>query len=144
VIKRIIYSLVLTTLVSVVCSLFLLNFGFNFTYSLLFFILLQFVGFFFYGEYVRLRDNKLAVLAEIKALEEISKITAEVICPCDLRYTQNIPISLKAKNEYVCGGCKKKISVLIEPKTALMTEPMNGTLLDDPDFVKTIPGIEKE
>ena len=143
-IKRIFYSLVITTLVSLVCSLFLLNFNFNFIYSLLFFTLLQFVGFFFYGEYIRLRDNKLAVLAEIKALEEISKITTEVVCPCDLRYTQNIPVSLKSKNEYVCGGCKKKISVIIEPKTALMTEPMNATLLDDPDFIKLIPGIERE
>lgn len=143
-INRILYSLLITLLVSVVCSLFLLNFGFSFVYSLLFFTLLQFLGFFFYGEYIRLRDNKIAVMAEIKAMEEISKITTTVVCPCDRALLKNLPISLHKKNEYVCDGCNKKISVILEPKTALMTEPMDSTLLEDKDFLRDIERKVKE
>jgi len=136
--KKLIYSLVITCFVSAVISLFLLNFQFNFFYSFVFFILLQFLGFFFYGEYVRLRDNRLAVMAEIKAMEEISKITTRVVCPCDRALVKNLPISLHKKNEYVCDGCNKKISVLVETKTALATEPMDETLLDDNKFLNEV------
>jgi hypothetical protein len=142
--KKILISLGLTVGVSLVCSLFLLNFGFNFLYSFLFFILLQFIGFFFYGEYIRLRDNKLSVLAEIKALEEISKVTTVVTCPCDRALTASVPLSLHKKNEYVCAGCDKKISVIVETKTALATEPMNFTRLDDPAFIQEVEKLAED
>lgn len=74
-------------------------------------------------------------MAEIKAMEEISKVTTRVICPCDRGIVAEIPISLHNKNEYTCAGCSKKISVIIEPKTALATEPMDETLLDNKDFI---------
>lgn len=138
VLKKLLYSFIITCLVSVVFSLFLLNFGFNFIYSSIFFILLQYLLFFFYGEYIRLRDNKLAILAEIKAMEEISKITTKVVCPCDRALVKELPISLHKKNEYICDGCNKKISVILEQKTALATEPMNDTLLDDKTFIREV------
>lgn len=144
IVKRIVYSVLITLLVSVVCSLFFLNFNFNFLYSLVFFTLLQFLGFFFYGEFIRLRDSKFAIMVELKAMEEISKITTTVVCPCDRALKKDIPISLHKKNEYMCEGCNKKISIILEPKTALLTEPMDRTLLDDKEFLKEVEQKVKE
>jgi hypothetical protein len=142
--KKLLISLGLTLSVSLIGSLFLLNFNFNFLYSFLFFTLLQFVGFFFYGEYIRLRNGRLAVLAEVKALEEISKVTTVVTCPCDRALKTSLPLSLHKKNDYMCAGCNKKISVIIETKTALATEPMNQTQLDDPTFIQAIEQIAEK
>jgi transposase-like protein len=124
--------------------LFLLNFSFNFFYSFLFFTLAQFIGFYFYGEYIKFINSKLAIEAEIKAMEEISKISTDVICPCDKRIVTTIPLNLKEKNEYICQGCTKKVSVFIETKTAIATEPMDETLLDDVKFIEEIKEIVKQ
>lgn len=100
--------------------------------------LLQFLGFFFYGEYIRLRDNRIALMAEITAIEQISKISTKVICPCDRRIKSIQPIDINGENTYICDGCDKKIGILIEPKTVLVTEPIEQTLLDDPDFIRKL------
>ena len=142
--SRIIRSLGITFSVSIVSSLFLLNFNFNFFYSFLFFTIGQFVGFYFYSEYIRLKNSRLTVEAEIKAMEEISKISADVVCPCDKRVVTTIPLSLKEKNEYICQGCTKKVSVFIESKTAIATEPMDMTLLDDAKFIAEIQEIARK
>lgn len=71
-------------------------------------------------------------------MEEISKITTRVVCPCDRGIVTELPISLHRKNEYTCTGCDKKISVIIEPKTALATEPMDETLLDNKMFIQDL------
>ena len=80
-------------------------------------------------------------MAEIKAMEEISKVTADVICPCDRRTITSLPLSLHSKNEYTCQGCNKRIAVVLEPKTALITEPMNTTSLEDPEFLENLKKI---
>jgi transposase-like protein len=83
-------------------------------------------------------------MVELKAMEEISKITTTVVCPCDRALKKDIPISLHKKNEYMCEGCNKKISIILEPKTALLTEPMDRTLLDDKEFLKEVEQKVKE
>lgn len=142
--NQIIRSLSITFAVSLVCSLFLLNFNFNFVYSFLFFTLTQFVGFYFYGEYIRFKNNKFAIEAEIKAMEELSKVTTDVFCPCDKRVVTTIPLNLKDKNEYTCQGCLKKIAVFIETRTALITEPMDKTMLDDANFIAEVQEIARK
>ena len=137
-IKRILFSVGITLLVSLVCALFLLNLNFNFLYSFLFFTLLQFIWFFFYGEFIKFKESKLAVMAELKGLEAMSKISANVVCPCDRKILQNIPVSLNSKTQYTCSGCLKRVTVFIEPKTALATDPIDITSLDDPEFIQSI------
>ena len=133
--QRLLISLGITILVSTVFSLFLLNFNFYFIYSFLFCTLFQFLGFYFYGEYVKFKNNKLAIDTELRALNELTKITTEVVCPCDRKLITTLPIMFHKKNEYICNGCNKKISVLLEAKTALATEPMNTSSLDDVQFM---------
>ena len=142
--QRISISLAITALVSTVFSLFLVNFGFNFFISFLAFTLFQFIGFYFYGEYIKQKNARLAFQAELKNLEFLEKITTEVICPCDKRVATTIPLSLTEKNFYNCAGCNKKISVLLEPKTALATEPQDETFLDDPEFINQINELLKQ
>lgn len=136
--QRIVVSLVITVAVSVIFSLFLLNFNFNFFASFAFFTLLQFVGFYFYGEFIKRKNAKMALEAELKSLEFFQKISTEVVCPCDKNVTTTIPVALNQKNYYTCSGCNKRISVYLEPKTALVTEPQDESSLDDPRFVSHV------
>ena len=76
-------------------------------------------------------------------MEELSKISADVVCPCDKRVVTTIPLNLKDKNEYTCQGCLKKVGVFIKTKTALITEPMDHTMLDDVNFVAEIQEIAR-
>lgn len=133
--QRLLISLAITIAVSLVVSLFLLNFSFNFLYSFLFCTLLQFIAFYFYGEFIKYKNNRLAVEAELRAMEELTKVTTDVICPCDRRLVTNLPLMFHRKNDYICNGCNKRISVLLEAKTALATEPMNTSSLDDKQFI---------
>ncbi len=133
--KKLLVSFAITITVSIVFALFLLNFDFNFLYSFLFSTLLQIIGFYFYGEYAKFQNNRLAIQSELKALEELTKITTDVVCPCDRRLITTLPVMFHKKNEYICNGCNKKISVLLEAKTALATEPIDTSSLDDAQFM---------
>lgn len=98
--------------------------GINFISGFLFFATLQFVGFYFYRDYM---DKKLALEQEqlvIAREAELSKQGAEVICPCDRGVKCFVPIVLNERNEYECPGCKKQINVMINLKTALVTTPV--------------------
>jgi hypothetical protein len=86
----------------------------------------------------------LVLEAEIKGLEQLSKITLPIVCPCDKGIVTDVPINLQGDNEYICRGCDKKAVVLIQTKSALVTEPMNTTSLDDPEFVRKIEKLMKE
>jgi len=121
----------------------MLSFGFVFLYTFLFTTLLQFLGFFFYGEYIRLRENRISLMAEIAALEQISNISTIVTCPCDRGIKSEQPIEINGENTYMCEGCNKKIGIIINPKTVLITEPMDQTLLDDPNFIERLKNNSK-
>jgi len=103
--------------------------GVGFISSFLFFTTLQFVGFYFYRDYT---EKKLAIAQEqlvIAREAELSKQGAEVVCPCDRGIKCFVPIMLNERNEYDCPGCKKQINVLVNLKTALVTNP----IIDSPD-----------
>lgn len=98
--------------------------GINFYSSLVFFTVLQFVGFYFYGEYqsrkLAIEEQKLLLAAEA----ELSKQGAEVVCPCDRQVRCFVPITINDRNEYKCPGCNKDVNVLVKLKTALITRPV--------------------
>jgi hypothetical protein len=122
---KIIKSITITLAVSTTFSLFLFSIGYNFLYSFLFFTLLQFIGFYFYGEYVKRKTSRLLLDLEIKQTEIKSKQQATVVCPCDRNVETTIPININGDNTYKCPGCMKNISVYITTKTALTTTPTN-------------------
>jgi hypothetical protein len=128
---QIVKSLLLTALVSAGVSIFLLSFSIPFLNSFLFFIVLQFIGFYFYGEHVKRKALKLEIDAEIKLLEESTKQQLTVVCPCDKNIQSTIPIDVNRENKYICQGCNKQISVFLEAKTALSTTPILTNPLDN-------------
>ena len=103
IIKRIISSLLITSTISFLGALFLLNFGFNFIVSLFFIFILQFVVFYFYGEHVKRKNAYIEAELELQAASELRKITADVVCPCDQKVQTTIPVEMNRENSYVCG-----------------------------------------
>lgn len=92
-----------------------------------FFVVLQFVAFYFYNDYIQ---NKIAIKEAELLLErekELSKQGAELICPCDKRASCFVPINLNDENNYICPGCNKQVSVYINFKTAIATIPVTET-----------------
>jgi len=125
--KRVASSLVLTFFVAVACAWPLTFLGISFLSGIGFFIVLQFVGFYFYHDFTRkkilLEEEKIIAFREA----ELNKQGAEVICPCDRNVKSFVPISLNDTNEYQCPGCNKAIHVLVNLKTVLATIPMTET-----------------
>jgi len=129
--KRIARSLALTLSVAGVCAWPLTYLGVGFISSFFFFIAAQFVGFYFYSEFIKrklLREEREFILAQEA---ELSKQGAEVICPCDRNVKCFVPIILNEYNTYNCPGCKKDIHVMVNYKTALVTTPV----VEDPEAV---------
>ena len=83
ILKKLLYSFGITTLVSVLGGLFCMNFGFNFWVTSSFFFLLQIVGFYFYGEHVKRKNAFIQAKLELDAIAELRKISVDVVCPCD-------------------------------------------------------------
>ena len=116
-------SFLITVIVAAILSFLVNSLGFAFFPSFLFFILVQYVGFYFYGEHIKRRTNKLKIETELRVLEEQSKQKATVICPCDRGIETTIPININGENRYKCPGCIKDVTVFVTTKTALATTP---------------------
>ena len=144
ILKKLIYSLAITISVSILGGLFCLNFGFNFWITSLFFFILQFIGFYFYGEHVKRRNAIIEAELEIIAASELAKITADVVCPCDKRVKNSIPIGMNADNSYICSECNKRIGVIVAVKTTLKTEPLQQDPLADPLVIKNVEEAIKD
>ena len=116
-------SIFITIAVALVFSFFASSFGLNFVSSFLFCILLQYIGFYFYGEYVKRKRGKLKLDTELKIIEQQLKQQATVVCPCDRNVETTIPININGENRYKCPGCLKDVTVFVSTKTALATTP---------------------
>ena len=125
---RIVRSLIITLLVSFVFAWPATYFGISIASGLVFFTTLQFIGFYFYNGYIQRKkelNDRLIALEEAKIL---SKISAEITCPCDRNVKALVPINLDERNEYSCPGCEKTIHVIPDFKTALVTTPVSETI----------------
>lgn len=144
ILKQIIFSLSITLAIALLGSLFLLNFGFNFFISFFFLIILQFVGFYFYGDYVKRKNAVIQAKLELMAASELKKITVDVVCPCDKKVETTIPIEMNSENVYTCGQCNKKIKIILDAKTALKTDPLLEDPLKNPDLIEKFEEVLKD
>lgn len=134
-------SVIITFSVAAAFSYFLTTFGINFFQSFIALIAIQFIFFYFYGEYFKRKNSKLQLDAEIKLAEEIAKQSTTVTCPCDRKIQTTIPIKVDGLNEYKCPGCEKNISVHVSTKTYLATTPLLNNPIDAPLFADVIEAI---
>jgi hypothetical protein len=142
--KKIVFSFGITLSISILAGLFFLNFGFNFWVSTIFFFLLQIVGFYFYGEYVKRKNAFIQAQLELQAATALKKITADVVCPCDKKVQTTIPIDMNGDNSYLCSQCNKKIGVIVEAKTVLKTEHITNDPLSDSGILDTVQEALKD
>lgn len=126
--QKALQSLGLTLLVGSVLAWPFTFLDVNFFSGLAFFVTLQFIGFYFYREYIArkiaLEEQQLILLREA----ELSKQGAEVVCPCDRQVKSFIPIMLNGRNDYVCPGCNKGVNVSVKLKTYVTTVPIVNTV----------------
>jgi FtsH-binding integral membrane protein len=136
-------SLIITVLVAGIVSYFLLFFNIPLYGSFPFLIVIQFLFFYFFGEFQKNKRNNLKIQADLKLIEEINKQSMEVTCPCDRNIKSLVPINLNSDNNYTCPGCNKNISIFISTKTALTTTPITVNPLEAPIFVDSLKNIIK-
>lgn len=141
---KLLKSLAIVFLVSGTFSYFLLFLGANFIAAFLSITILQFLFFYFYGEFVTSKNVKLILQTEIDIAKEKSKQITQVVCPCDRKIASPVPINLNAPNSYKCPGCDKQISIFVETKTALSTQPILTDPLTTPIVLDQIKNISNE
>ena len=66
----------------------------------------------------------------IQKLKEYSKQGVEITCPCYMENKAFIPIRLNEINDYKCLECGKNVSVKVDVKSFLATEPIDGDQID--------------
>jgi len=137
-------SIVITFIVAASVSYFITFFGVPFIQSFALFIVIQFLGFYFYGQYIKNKNRKIALQRELKEIEELNRQSTVVNCPCDRNIQANIPIDINGENQYICPGCNKNIAVYITTKTALATTPLSVNPLESPIFLESIEQKLKE
>jgi hypothetical protein len=142
--KKIIFSFFITILISVLGGLFFLNFGLDFWISSVFFFILQIIGFYFYGEHIKRKNAYIKAELELQAAFELKKISAEVVCPCDKKLKNTIIIDMNDENTYICSQCDKKISVIVETKTFLKTDPITKDPLLDQNVLNNFEKAIKD
>jgi hypothetical protein len=140
IIWKICKSLFLTISISILFGLFFFNVGYNFYISSIFFFIIQIIGFYFYGDYIKRKTAFQEAELQLKMNAELKKISADVTCPCDKKVQMTIPINMNEDNFYTCSQCNKKVTVLVETKTALRTDPIdvNGDILAHPVIIKEV------
>lgn len=141
---KILYGVGITSLVALLGGLFFMSVGFFFWPTFFFFFIAQFIGFYFYGEHVKRKNAYMEAQLELAAASELAKITADVVCPCDKKVHTTIPIEMNSDNAYICSQCDKKISVVLEAKTFLKTDPFKEDPLDNPVIIENLKEALKD
>lgn len=138
IILKIAQSITVTLTVAAVFAFVCYSFVGNFLPWFLFFNIVQFLGFYFLGEFFKNKNNKLVIDTQIKEIEIKNQQSVDVICPCDMAIRTRVPIKLDRENTYTCGKCRKDIIVLIAAKTALMTSPVPTNILEESHVVESV------
>ena len=83
--------------------------------------IVQIVAYNIYRQIVVLLAEKLAN----DRISEYSKQGVEVTCPCSRAIKNLIPIQLNTDNSYKCLDCSRNVTVNVEVKTFLETQPVD-------------------
>jgi hypothetical protein len=140
---KLLKSLIIVFLVSGTFSYFLTFLGANFIAAFLSITALQFLFFYFYGEFVTSQNVKLLLRTEVDIAKEKSKQVTQVICPCDRKIASTVPVNINTSNSYKCPGCDKQISIFVETKTALATQPILTDPLTAPIVLDQIKNLNE-
>jgi hypothetical protein len=125
--QKLITQLLLLLTIASLFGLTLNQFGVHLYYGIPLGIVIQFIFFYVFttslNAFIALKNKKL----ENDRIKEFSLQGLEVTCPCPLRKTEFVPITLNTNNTYKCNQCSKNVSVYIVPETAIITETIANT-----------------
>jgi len=119
--NRVLFSLGLTTLVSVLVALIFIS-KFWYVFALVF--LLQVLFFYFLNT---VYENSLIEKAQKIRLQQFieeNRQIATVQCPCDQKNMQDVDMRFDQPIIYTCNTCGKNVKAGIDVKTVLVTEPI--------------------
>lgn len=119
--SRILFSLILTSLVSTLAGLLFASHFWN-VFFLVF--ILQVLFFYFFNS---VYENKLIEKAQQLKLEEFKEQNKQIVlveCPCDEKTQQEVSMRFDRDVIYQCGKCKKNIKAMTSVKTIQTTEPI--------------------
>jgi hypothetical protein len=118
----------LLILLTVSCSISLI-FSKDFVSGVKYFFAISLIQIILYQIYIKIIHLYVENI-KLQKIKEYSKQGVEVVCPCYRENKVFIPIKLDSNNDYTCMECKKNVSVNIEVKTFLATEPLDGEATD--------------
>ena len=119
-------SLLILFSISSSVSLF---FSKDFTEGIKYFLAISLIQIILYQIYLKIVSLYIERI-KLDKIKEYSKQGVEVSCPCYRENKVFIPIRLNANNDYKCLECNKNVSVNVDIKTFLATEPLDGEATD--------------
>jgi hypothetical protein len=115
-----------TLVVSTAITILLLPIQPHYVTGFLLTTIIQFIIFYVIGSVMEfIGELKLKEINAFK-LQELSRQSMEVVCPCFKKIKEIIPIDLNSKNSYRCNDCGKTNSIVITAETAHTTEPVSN------------------
>ena len=123
---NVIKSLLILFSISSSISLF---FSKDFIEGIKYFLAISLIQIIFYQIYLKILSLYIQRI-KLDKLKEYSKQGVEVSCPCYRENKVFIPIRLNGNNDYKCLECNKNVSVNVDIKTFLATEPLDGEATD--------------
>lgn len=123
----ILFRLLLLLSISTVTGVIFNAFGLSLYLGIFFGLCIQFVFNYAFNQWLissaALRNKEL----ENARIKEFSYQGVEVTCPCHKQNKEIVPFRFNTDNRYKCTDCSKTIVVLVEPYTAIATEPILDT-----------------
>jgi hypothetical protein len=118
----------LLILFSISCSISLL-FSKNIIDYIKYFLSISLIQIILYQIYLKIVSIFIEKI-KLDKIKEYSKQGMEVSCPCYKANKVFIPIRLNGNNDFKCLECNKNVSVTVDVKTFLATEPLDGDATD--------------
>ena len=119
--NRVLFSLGLTTLVSVLVALIFIS-KFWYVFALAF--VLQVLFFYFLNTAYENSLIEKAQKIKLQQFIEENRQVAMVQCPCDQKNMQDVEMRFDQDIIYTCNQCGKNVKAGVDIKTVLVTEPI--------------------
>ena len=88
---------------------------------------IQFIGFYLYGEYQEYRLAKDTAVLRLKELDILAKITFNVPCAA-CKQMNEVVINAQEDTVFTCVNCQVKNAVYVNVEAAIVTQPLNNNV----------------
>ena len=118
--KKILFSLTVTSTVSALFALLFAKFIIGFAIIFVSQIILFYIGNTIYSNYVITRIEEI----KLQQLKEVQKQQTILSCPCANENKQAVDMNIGEEVTYKCNKCDKNIKAILEVKNYITTQPI--------------------